>query len=363
MKACSLHRRKLFTALLIAGCSFLAVPSWGNAQQRPPAQAPPLPKPFVTIQDSKQFNAVRFGPGNSFSIVETPPDFRLSEFAISPNGTFLVMGWASGRIELWDLPKKKRISEFKSDFGAPGILQFDTTGTQLIVTGSGGKIAFLDLPKGKKLRSWTIPLGKYKYDIHEIVVDPKGKWLAYADEENSKVIDLNSDLPNQIADLKDASSIALSQDGSELWTVNKAEVVGFSTATWTVIGHWPLKSSPVSTSLGLVRTGVTSDGTGIVAVPSEKGLVFYRPAEMAGDYVTGKPTTAVAFAPGRNIFVNFSGDLTILTGEGKRLCEKSYKDRMGYAVDEGGQWLAISDFSKVNLWRLEDLLRECKEGP
>jgi WD40 repeat protein len=154
-----------------------------------------IPTPFETIKNSKQFNAARFGPGNSISFVQIPPDFQLDAFALSPSGRLLAEGWASGRIELWDLQTKLRVSEFKSGIGAPGVLQFNATEDQLIVAAHGGKMVFLEVPSGKKLRGWTIPLGKYKYDIQELVLDQQGKWIAYADEESSKVLDTAGDSP------------------------------------------------------------------------------------------------------------------------------------------------------------------------
>jgi WD40 repeat protein len=355
-------RRMIAYRLLFAACSLLLSPSWGRTQQQNTPKTNELPKPFETIQDVKQFNAVRFGPGNTLSVVETPPDFHLYTFAISPEGSLLAMGWGSGRIELWDLHSRRRVSEFKSDVGVPGVLEFDKTGKQLIVTGSGGKLVILDLPKGKKLKSWTIPLGKYKFDLHEIVLDPNGKWLAYADEESSKVLDITADPPKQVADLKDAHSIALSQDGRTLWAVNLNELTGFNTDTWDVKGRWPLKSPQERASLALVRAGATSDGQNTIAVPSAKGLIVYRPPDMEGHFVTDKPTADVAFVSGRNIFVNFSGVLTFLNDKDKPLCEKSYKGRVNYAISGDGQWLAISQFSTVDLWRVEDLLNDCGPG-
>jgi WD40 repeat protein len=133
------------------------------AQQSGAAKPDQLPAPFETFQDGKKFNAARFGPGNTISFVETPPDFRLSEFAISPDGRLLAMGWGSGRIEIWDIHTKHRVSEFKSGVGAPGVLRFNSAGTQLVVAGSCGNITFLEVPSGKRLRGFTIPLGKYKY--------------------------------------------------------------------------------------------------------------------------------------------------------------------------------------------------------
>ena len=55
-----------------------------------------LPPPFETVRDSKQFNAVRIGPGNAIAIMETPPDFRLGAIAMSQDGHYLATAWSSG---------------------------------------------------------------------------------------------------------------------------------------------------------------------------------------------------------------------------------------------------------------------------
>lgn len=347
-------------SLLLFACLLGLVPA--NAQQPAAVKPAQLPPPFETIKNSKEFNAVRFGPGNTFSIVETPPDFRLTEFAISGDGRLLAMGYGSGRIELWDLHSKKRIHEFKSEIGAPGVLRFNAHADQLVVTGSGGKIVIMELPKGKKLREFAIVLGKNKYDVQEVALDADGKWLAYTDEESSKVLDITSDPPKPLVDLKDAYSVALSQDGSELWTVNRSELVAFHTANWEPIGHWPLKSQPMSTARPIVRTGVTTDGKRTIAVPSAQGLVIYLEPDILGDLVTDKPTNTVAFAPATHTYVNLAGEITLLNATGKFLCKKSYKGRVGAAVSEDGQWLALSQFNGVDLWRVEDLVRDCEAG-
>jgi WD40 repeat protein len=289
------------------------------APQEVTAKPKQLPAPFETFQDAKKFNAARLGPGNTFSVVQTPPDFRLSGFAISPDSRLIAMGWGSGRIEIWDIHTKRRVSEFKSGIGDPDVLRFNPAGTQLVVSGSGGKVNFLEVPGGKKLRGFVIPLGKYHYDLQQLLFDPQGKWMAYADEESSKVLDLTTNSLGQLADLKDAGSIALSSDGSRLFTVNRTELVGFNTASWDVFGRWPLKSPPINTQPVLVRTGVTAGGKGSVAVPSSKGLVIYREPEMISDFVTEKPTSAVGFSQSHKIYINLSGEITFLTAEGKML--------------------------------------------
>jgi hypothetical protein len=347
---------------IIVPVLLLMVPICVGAQQQAVGKAPQLPAPFETIKDKKEFNAVQFGPGNTFTIMQTPPDFHLAAFAISADGNQLAMGWESARIELWDLHTKKKLREFKSDLGPPGVVRFDDEGKQLIITGPKGQIAFFSLSNGKKSKGWTIPLGKNNYDLHEVVRDPNGRWLAYADEESSKVLDMTEEPPKLIADLRDAGSIALSQDGSKLWTVNRSELVGFNTKSWEVIGHWPIKAPAINTSPVLVRTGITSEGKRTVAVPSIKGLAIYTEPEMSSEFVTDKPTSAVGFAGGRDLYINVSGEITFLSATGRSLCKRSYKGRVNYAVSEDGQWFAISQFNSVDLWRMEDLLRDCAAG-
>lgn len=333
-----------------------------RCQQVAVPTAPQLPPPYATFEDSKKFNAVQFGPGNSFAIREAPPDFQLAEFAISHDGELLAMAWRSGRVVLWNIGSKRKIGEFKSGVGWPAVLKFNAKADQLVVTGSG-KIAWLDLPKGKKLKEFSTPLGRYKYDVHDLVLDPNDKWLAYANEETGKVLDLSADPPRAMLDLGDAYSVALSQDGTELWTVNRSELRGFRTSNWELIGRWQLKSPPLSTSPALVRTGFTLDGKNTVAVPSSNGLLIYRAPEMSGESVTDKPTDAVAFSGSTKTYVILAREISLLNTDGHAICSKSYKGRTGYAVGGDGRWLALSQFDRVDLWRMEDLLRSCGVSP
>jgi hypothetical protein len=270
------------------------------------------------------------------------------------------MGWASGRIELWDINHKKRISEFKSGVGSPQVLKFNSQTTMLLVTGSGGRVVFLEIPKGKKIREFTIPLGKFKYDLQQVVLDPNGKWMAYADEESSKVLDITSDQPKVIGDLRDAGSIALSRDGSELWAVNRNEITEYDTNRWEMIGHWTHLGTPTKNASTLVSTGISSDGIKTVAVPSEKGLVIYVEPEMKGMFATNMQTVTVGFSQSARSYINVASEITFLNALGEVLCKKSYESRSGFSISEDGQWLALSLSNKVNVWRTKDLMNGCE---
>jgi WD40 repeat protein len=353
-----MNTRRTFPLLLAA--SLLTLPI--IAQPPRSEGSRPLIAPFATIQ-GKAFTALQMGPGNTFRILKTPPDFELNTSALSPDGHLLAMGWGSGRIEVWNVPTKKKLSEFKSDVGGVQVLLFNAEGNQLVVTGSGGKIAFFDLLSKKRLREWTIPLGKYKYDLQELVLDPRGKWLAYADEESGKVLDLTAASPSVLADLKDAYGISLSPDGSQLWTVNRSQLASLNTSNWQEHGRWPLKREPVNTSRVVVRAGSSPDGVPFATVPSVKGLVVYREPEMTGEYVTDKPTSAVAFAKATNTLIDVSFALTFVNFTGAAPCRRSYEGRRDYAVSDDGRWFSILKTNSVDVWRMDDLLRDCTVAP
>ena len=330
-----------------------------HAQKADAEKLPALPAPFQTYPDRKPFSAVQLGPGNTFSVSKVPKDYTLVSFTFSQDGRRLALGWESEKIELFDLQTKQRVSEYNSGVGNPLVLKFTPGADQLIVAGPHGRLSFLESVSGKEIKRWKIPPGKYKYDIQVVVIDPHGKWLAYADEESSKVLDCTGRSPVPLADLKDAGSIALSPDGSELWTVNRKVLTRFSTSTWQQTGEWPLQSAPINTSPVVVRAGASTEGQAAVAVPTSKGLLIYREPEMIGNYASDQPTDAVAFASAGRLFVNLSPHLTFLKPSGEAICIRSYSGRYDYSISDDGQWLALSQSGSVDLWRMDDLLREC----
>ncbi len=331
-------------------------------QQVTHSDLPPLPSPVETIKDAKQFQAVQFGPGNQFTVLKTPPDFELAAIALSNDGHQLAIAWASGRVELWGVGEKKKIKEFKSGF-SPQSLGFNTSDDQLLISGGGGKLALFSLSEGKKMREWKLPLGQRRFDLHAVILGPEGKWVAYADEDLSHVMDISGSEPSVIADLKNAGSLALSLDGKELWTADRTELARYDTATWNETGRWPLKSPPLNTADVVVRAAVAFDGSRTVAVPSEKGLVIYREPEMLGEYVTHEPTERGVFAVGSKMFVVLGGKWTFLDASGASLCERSGKVSKDYAMSANGQWLALAQFDSVELWRMDDLVSTCKKAP
>jgi hypothetical protein len=234
-----------------------------------------------------------------------------------------------------------------------------------VVVGPKGRLAFLEPDSGRKLREWKVPLGKYKYDLHEVVVDPKGRWLAYADEESSKVLDMTKGPGEPLADLKNAGSISLSQDRGVLWTLNRSNLARFDTATWKQTGEWALPAKPFDTSPVLVRSGA-SGSERIAALHTRDGLFVYREPDMQPEKIGG-PAAALEFDKTSGVFINFSKEMTLVDPAGKILCARSYEGveggHQGNAMSADGRWLAMSWRGKLRIWDFPAFLRGCTARP
>src|SRR6266568_782787 len=163
--------------------SIVLVACWGLAQTRQ-ASMPELPAPTKIFQDEKQFNAVTLGPGNTFSIREAPPDFKLDSFGISPDGKMVFLAWGSGRLEVRETQTGARIAQFKPVHGPVFEADYNDQTKQLLVTSQRGLIRFVDPQSGRMLREIHTKIGKYKYDLQKVVLARDGSWLAYVNQEN-----------------------------------------------------------------------------------------------------------------------------------------------------------------------------------
>ena len=334
---------------------------WAGLAQTPPASLPELPSPTKTIQDKKQFNAVTLGPGNNFSIREAPPDFQLDSFGLSPDGEWVFMGWASGRLEVIDSQTEARIAQFKPMRGPVFEADYNEQTKQLLVTGQHGLIRFVDPHSGKVLREIHTEIGKRKYDLQKVIVARDGSWLAYVNQENGKILDLKSDPPNSIADLGDAYDLAITRDESELWLINREKTFGLKAGSWKEIGSAPLldKVRPDGTPSLAVASAL--QGTAAF-VASQSGLLRYELNTMIGRKVTQNPTYWVAInAASSEVLVNELHALSLYSSDGSVRCQWKQHPSRELKVNESGEWLGSLDFGKVELWSLKSLASSCAE--
>jgi WD40 repeat protein len=217
--------------LLCAGMLFCAF----SALSQTPATLSDFP-PATRVLQGQQFNAVRLGPGNTFSIEQIPPDFQLGSFDFSPDGEWVFMSWVSGRLEVRDNKTGKRIAQFKPMRGPVFEADYNDATKQLLVISQHGLIRFVDPHSGKRMREIHTEIGKFKYDLQKVILAKDGAWIAYVNQENGKVLDLKSEPPKVLADLRDAYDLALTPDGSELWLIDREKIFGLRTDTWSIVG-------------------------------------------------------------------------------------------------------------------------------
>jgi len=343
-------RKLAFGSILLGALS-------GPAQKT--ASFPDLPAPVKVLQDEKQFNALRFGPGNTISVQKTPPDFELDSFNFSPDGKWTFMGWASGRLEVRENQTGKRIAQFKPMHGPVFEADYSEQTRQLLVTGHNGVIRFVDPLSGKALREIHTEIGRFKYDLHKVILASDGSWLAYVNEENGKVLDLRSEPPKSLADLGNAYDLALTADGSALWLINRETIFGFSTGAWTRIASAPLLDKVPPTNMPTLAV-VSFKEIPVAFVPSQSGLLRYELNTMTGRKVTSNPTYWVTLDAARNeVLVSEWQSLSVYFSDGSLRCRWNPHPSQALKVSANGEWLGSLNFGKVELWSLDSLVTSC----
>lgn len=342
-------------------CSIILVAACGVLAQSVPQSLPDLPPPTAVLQDKKQFNALTFGPGNTFSVQQTPPDFELDSFSVSPDGKWAFMGWASGRLEVRDLETGSRIAQFRPIRGPVYEADYIERTKQLLVTGPHGVIRFVDPHSGKMQREIQTEIGKYKYDLQKVLVAQDASWLAYVNQENGKILDLTSDPPKVLADLGDAYDLALTQDKSEIWTINREKLIGLKAGSWKVIASAPLLDRVQPTGTPTLAIASSSDGA-VAFVPSQSGLLWYALNTMKGRKLTQNPAFwTAADRSGNEVLVNELHALSLYTPDGALHCQWKQHPSRGLTISGNGEWLGSLDFGKVELWSLKSLRAVCAD--
>ncbi len=351
--------RKYTTALAVF-CGFIFMSICVSAQT--PKPLPLFPAPEKTFQSDKQFNAVTIGPGNTFTVRKTPPDFSLDSFDFSADGKQLFMLWGSGRLEIRDLETTKRVTEFKPMSGPVFEVETDNSTKTLVIVGQHGVLRFINPQTGKMTGEIHTEIGRLKYDIQKVLVAPDGSWLAYANQENGKVLDLKSDPAKVLADLGDAYDLALTPDSSQLWVVNREKIFGLTVPQWTQI-----KSAPLIDQVALTNTPsltvVSGEGGPIAFIPSKTGLLRYELATLTGIRVTDKPAYVVLSSGARNaVIVNQFKALSAFGANGAQFCEwqqLTSQGSNGLKTSENGEWFGVLNSGKVEVWATKSLLTSC----
>jgi hypothetical protein len=330
-----------------------------NAPSQTPATLSEIPSPTRTLQDEREFSAVKLGPGNTLSIHQTPPDFQLDSFDFSRDGKLTFMSWAPGRLEVRDSETGKRIAQFKPMPGPVFEADYNDATKQLLVTSQHGLIRLVDPHSGKPLREIHTEVGKFKYDLQKVIIAQDGSWIAYVNQDNGKVLDLKSEPPKVLADLENAYDLALTRDGSELWLIDREKMFGLKTDTWSKIASTPLLDSVQPTATPTLALA-SIEGCVVAFVPSQSGLLRYELKTMTGRKVTTNPSYWVASDTARNeVLVNERQAFSLYGSDGSLRCQWKQFQHQTIKVSGNGKLLGSLILGKVNLWQLDSLAESC----
>ena len=319
--------------LLCAGMLFCVIST--------PSQTSSLsdfPPPVKVLQDEKQFNGFNLGPGNTFSIQKTPPDFQLDSFDFSPDGEWTFMRWDSGRVEVRNNSSGKRVAQFKF---MPGVVfeDYHDETNQLAVIWKQGLIRLIDPHSGKCMREIHFEIGKHNYGVQKVVLPKNRTWIAYLNEENGKVLDLGSEPPKVVADLEDAADLALTPDESELWLISRQKIFGLKTDSWTRVGAVLLLES-VHPTLTPTIALASFEGSAVAFIPSQTGLLRYDLKAMSGRKVTTVPAYWVGSDTARNkVLVNEQQAFSLYEADGSLRCQWKQFQHQSIKVSENGKRL------------------------
>jgi hypothetical protein len=318
-----------------------------------PAQAlNPFPPPLSILSDTKKFNAVEFGPGNTIEIHQAPKDFTLQDIALSTDGNLLAMVWGSGRTEIRHTADGSLAKQFKAlEYG----LGFTENDRSFISADNRGDIEIVDVVNGKIGKRLNAELGPRGYGVRAVLYRPDLDWWAYVDGEEGRVVKL-SDEKTVLASFGNATDFALSADGKRIWTVGRDAVRVYSVDTWHLEKEWPLRSPTPPTQEPSFSLGESQGGQEFAAVPSVGGLMIYP--ENTQEKISG----------GGTAIIDSKDDLMLLAGASMRLmslngtprCQWKQQPYYRRTVSADGRWLAIADTQQVSLWNMSRLVKACK---
>jgi WD40 repeat protein len=322
---------------------------------QPGGSLPKMPQPDVVIKDDKQFNAVKLGPGNTFTIGKVPADFELSSLGFSPDDKTLLIGWASGRLEEREIASNRKTLEFKTGGTPVYDVVRDLAHHLLLVNTSGRTIRFVDDNTGKQQRILKLKAGKYKYDIQTLLVGPDANWLAYATEDSGEIISIDNG--KTIADLGEAYDLILSQDRQKLWALYRNEIREWSVSNWKIVKSINLPSTP---DTDISRKFAVFEGVrGPVAFAGcAGGLVQVDLGDSSVKVITSLPTYSIAKSPS-GFVVAEKGALHFYGPQGASLCRWELTGRYRQAVSADGSHLAYRLAGSIDIWDMNRLLSSC----
>jgi WD40 repeat protein len=194
-----------------------------------------FPPPDVVLRDTphkEPKSGVQLG-ASGLTIkqgVATPT--AINSLSFSANGKMLAAGKDFGRVVLWEIPARKFLRSIDTGQRIVSAVALSPD-SKILATGGADKIKPWDLATNKLVN--TIEADDY---IHSLTFDHSGKWLAFADNGGTYVVEATT--AKKVLSLATSHAAMFGQDGNTFMTSDKDGLSVLSTTDWSKIRRVPL---------------------------------------------------------------------------------------------------------------------------
>jgi WD40 repeat protein len=335
-------------------------------QPGPQASVKPFPRPDFILRDKNlkpPKSGVVLGPAHSdgkggstgsFASYGGSSMIQVGSLSFSGDGKILAVGSTPGRVDLWDVPNRKKLRTLSGGttiaLSADGrLVAMDSNGIELCEVATGKLVRRIP----KELKTFK---GGAQNTIQKLVFNPAGTLLdVAANGEEDSIYDVFTG--QLVVTLTNTQRGQFSADGALLIGGNVKHLIVWNTNDWSKVSDLP--AGP-------------DYATRIAAFPQKDFIIFGGPkvarllrlstGEELAKVGTGY-TNFVGFdQSGSIIFTYTSSGFGVWDTSGKEYCFSADIGNGTVALSSDGRWLAgapVNGLTSVMVWNLRSALGTC----
>lgn len=305
---------------------------------------------FARPQTSVPQQSVKSFPAPDFVLNDGSSAVQAQCLSFSAYGKILAVGFSAARVDLWDVPSRKKLRSFRA--GPACAVSSDA---RFLATG-GKTVDIWDATSGKRIKTIDWKPKTANSTIDNLFFNPAATMLDVSViGEGNSIYEIPSG--KLLTVLENAQHTQSSSDGASLIGGNAKHLIVWSTRDWSVIRDLPNASGNITSIAAFPEKD-------LVVVGSEKSsrLLYLSSAHEIATLGTG-PINFTAFSKGGSVVLtNSATSFAIWDISGNQLCAQPTTGNSVMAVSADDRWLATASSggkSSIAIWDLQKALNEC----
>lgn len=279
---------------------------------------------------------------------------QVGSLSFSGDGKILAVGSTPGRVDLWDVEKRKKLRTLEG--GTTVALSAD--GRLLAKDGNG--IELWDLATGnlKKRIPWAVITSEpgVQHTVNNLMFNPAGTLLdVTANGMVDSVYDVSSG--QLITTLANTQRAQFSADGAWLIGGNAKHLIVWNTKDWSKLRDLPNGPDYVTRIAAFPENDLV-----IVGGPKTARLLRLSTGDEVAQVGNGYANFASFNEKGTLLFTYTSEGFSVWDSSGKRYCSAPDIGNGTTAISPNGQWLAagiVNGANSISVWNLQNALVTC----